>query len=223
MRRAQTATRARAHGIRAERYARDGNARKAAAHYNRALWLLRFGGDGETSDGETDAGRPQCVICLDSDPPPIQSGCACRSDAGLAHVECKLTSAAAQVRHRGTRVWSECQTCGQKYTGTMRTALAEARWARARGEASEASQASQAETSAERLAAASNLAHARQSDGQYADAERIFRDVLAALRRGGETPTRRGAPAHADGREQPRDIALGARQARGALCEEAWG
>ena len=26
-----------------------------------------------------------CIICLDSDPPPIQSGCGCRGDAGLAH------------------------------------------------------------------------------------------------------------------------------------------
>ena len=25
-----------------------------------------------------------CIVCLDSDPPPIQSGCACRSDTGLA-------------------------------------------------------------------------------------------------------------------------------------------
>jgi hypothetical protein len=30
-----------------------------------------------------------CIICLDDDSPPIQSGCACRGNAGLAHVECR--------------------------------------------------------------------------------------------------------------------------------------
>jgi hypothetical protein len=29
-----------------------------------------------------------CVICLDASPPPIQSGCACRGDSGLAHIAC---------------------------------------------------------------------------------------------------------------------------------------
>ena len=40
-----------------------------------------------------------CIVCLDSDPPPIQSGCACRSDTGLAHVGCLIEKAAAQQPH----------------------------------------------------------------------------------------------------------------------------
>ena len=101
-----------------------------------------------------------CTICLDSDPPPIQSGCACRSDSGLAHLECLVEKAVVQQAHRGDKVWWECQTCGQDFTGAMRTGLAEAWWSRVRGEAEE---------SAERLGAAHNLADCRCEDGQYAE------------------------------------------------------
>ena len=115
-----------------------------------------------------------CIVCLDSDPPPIQSGCACRSDTGLAHVGCLIEKAVAQQPHRGNAVWWKCQTCGQHFTGAMRTGLAEAWWSRVCDEAEE---------SEERLAAASNLADARGSDGQYAEAERIHREVLGVERR----------------------------------------
>ena len=47
-----------------------------------------------------------CIVCLDSDPPPIQSGCACRSDTGLAHVGCLIEKAVVQQPHRGNKVWS---------------------------------------------------------------------------------------------------------------------
>ena len=56
----------------------------------------------------------------------------------------------------------------------MKTGLAEAWWSRVCDEAEE---------SDERLAAASNLALARDSDGQYAEAERIQREVLDVRRR----------------------------------------
>jgi hypothetical protein len=43
-----------------------------------------------------------CTICLDvGDPPPIQSGCACRGDAGLAHVG---SLGSAWLSGRGSRV-----------------------------------------------------------------------------------------------------------------------
>jgi hypothetical protein len=115
-----------------------------------------------------------CIVCLDSDPPPIQSGCACRSDTGLAHVGCLIEKAVAQQPHRGAAVWWECQTCGQHFTGAIRTELAEAWWSRVCDEAEE---------SAERLAAAGNLADTRRGQGQYAEAERIQWEVLGARRR----------------------------------------
>ncbi len=81
-----------------------------------------------------------CIVCLDSHPPPIQSGCACRSDAGLAHVGCLIEKAVAQQPHRGNAVWWECQTRGQQSTGEMRTGLAEAWWSRVCDEAEESAE-----------------------------------------------------------------------------------
>jgi tetratricopeptide (TPR) repeat protein len=148
-----------------------GNAHKAAAHYKRAFkYGLRFGAD-----------EPRCFICFDSDPPPIPSGCACRGDTGLAHVGCKIDSAVAQLAHRGTKVWWECQTCKQEFTGPMKTGLAEAWWERVRG---------QAEESEERLAAADNRASSLTVQGKHAEAEQIFGEVLNVKRRvlGNEHP-----------------------------------
>jgi hypothetical protein len=71
-----------------------------------------------------------------SDPPPIQSSCACRSDTGLAHVG-RLVEKAVQQSRRGNKVWWECQTCGQHFTGAMRTGLAELWWSRVHDEAEE--------------------------------------------------------------------------------------
>jgi hypothetical protein len=113
----------------------------------------------------TDAERLS-TICLDSHPPPIPSGCACRSDSGLAHVDCLIEKAVSQQAHRGTKVRWECQTCEQKFTAAMRTGLGEAWWSRVCDEAEE---------SAERLCAADNLAECRRDDGEYGKGERIER------------------------------------------------
>ena len=113
-----------------------------------------------------------CIICLDSDPPPIQSGCACRSDTGLAHLDCLIEKAVSQQAHRGN-VWWECQTCGQDFTWAMRMGLGEAWWSRV---------CVQAEESAERLCAAHNLGSCRLFDGEYAEAERIERGLLGVRR-----------------------------------------
>jgi tetratricopeptide (TPR) repeat protein len=161
------ASRADAHLTSADRYARNGNFQKATAHVERALGLLRFGGDGMNPPRA-------CIICLESDPPPIQSGCACRSDTGLAHVGCLIEKAVSQQNHRGNSVWWECQTCRQLFTGAMRTGLAEAWWSRVRYEETDNS---------ERVAAASTLAQAREGEGRYAEAERIIREVLGVSRR----------------------------------------
>ena len=161
----RSAWRAKAHVLWADQYAMRGNTPKASAHLRRAMTLLRFGGDHN---------KPCCTICLDSEPPPIQSGCACRSDTGLAHVGCLVEKAVAQQPHRGNMVWWKCQTCGQNFTGAMQTGLAEAWWARVRDEAEE---------SGDRLQAAHTLALARDRDGAYAEAERIHREVLDVQRR----------------------------------------
>ncbi len=122
----------------------------------------------------TEAPERVCIICTDSDPPPIQSGCACRSDTGLAHLGCLIEKAVAQQAHRGYKVWWECQTCGQPFTGAMLTGLGEAWWSRV---------CDGAEENKERLGAAHNLASSLRSQGHYAEAERIDREVLSV--RGG--------------------------------------
>ena len=86
-----------------------------------------------------------CIICLDTSPPPIQSGCACRGDSGLAHIACLVRAAASQQAHRGNGVWQQCQTCKQYYTGAMQTGLAEAWRSRVAGQAAESDERLEAE------------------------------------------------------------------------------
>ena len=103
-----------------------------------------------------------CIVCLDSDPPPIQSGCACRSDTGLAHVGCLIDKAVVQQPHRGNAAWWKCQTCGQQFTGAMRTELAEAWWSR---------MCDEVEESEELLLAMGNLAECSRHHGQHSETE----------------------------------------------------
>ena len=72
-----------------------------------------------------------CFICLDTSPSPIQSGCACRGAAGLAHLRCRLEATEALVEQKkSTEWWLTCQTCKQQFTGEMRNGLANAWWSR---------------------------------------------------------------------------------------------
>ena len=80
---------------------------------------------GRAQQGLRGAALPCCTICLEGgdEPLPVQCGCACRGAAGLAHVACMAQAAA----HRGVgwnTAWEGCRTCGQRYTGGMRTGLA---------------------------------------------------------------------------------------------------
>jgi hypothetical protein len=115
-----------------------------------------------------------CYVCYESQPPPIQSGCACRDEAGFVHIECMVQVAVSQVGHRGNIAWSECHTCKQKFTGAMRTGLAEACWGRVRDVVEE---------SAERLSAAYNLGQSLFGEAKYGEAERMFREVHGILMR----------------------------------------
>jgi tetratricopeptide (TPR) repeat protein len=76
-------------------------------------------------------GAGECVLCLGSEPPPMQSGCACRGEAGLAHAECRIAAALAQAAARGPQVWQACQTCRKPFSGAMFKRLALARLERA--------------------------------------------------------------------------------------------
>ena len=115
--------------------------------------------------------RASCIICLDSSPSPIQSGCACRGDGGLAHVDCLVNAAASQQAQRGGDAWSRCQTCKQEFTGAMQMGLAEA-WSRVAFQEAERK---------ERLAAEGHLARCLSQRGRYLEAEQIQRKVLKSL------------------------------------------
>jgi hypothetical protein len=116
-----------------------------------------------------------CIICLESDPPPIQSGCACRGDAGLAHVECRAEDAAYRMASRhDDEGWCLCGTCGQSFTGAMQMGLAETWWSKA-GRLPEEDHA--------RRRAAHNLANALHAHGRSSEAETIFRKKLAVEQR----------------------------------------
>ena len=64
-----------------------------------------------------------CVICYESYPLPMQSGCGCRGDNGLAHYQCVANKVPYQP-HRGEASWRSCQTCLRPFTGQMRNHLA---------------------------------------------------------------------------------------------------
>ncbi len=110
----------------------------------------------------TDAGA--CIICLDTGPPAIQSGCACRGDGGLVHVDCLVELAGSQQAHRGTAALSQCQACEQYFTvrSACRLGLV-------------VSVAGQVAESAERLQAQGNLANSLLHQGKHKQAKRVLR------------------------------------------------
>ena len=107
-----------------------------------------------------------CFICLETRPPPIQMGCACRGDAGLAHIGCLIQAAASRAAHGSNAGWWECRTCKQGFTGAIRSGLADEWWMRMRDKPAE---------NEDRLAAAGSLASSLNRQGKYTEAEQMFR------------------------------------------------
>ena len=118
---------------------------------------------------------PCCTICLDGgdEPMPIQRGCACRGDAGLAHVACLAQVAARKAGgcHAG---WGMCATCGQAYSGAMHLGLSRAAVHRLR---------TRPRHDYDRLAAESNLGNALRCAGKYNEAADVLTRVLRAMKR----------------------------------------
>ena len=69
---------------------------------------------------------PCCTICLEGGdtPLPMQRGCGCRGDAGLAHVACISQSAVHRGEGHWHPAWAVCATCGQRCTRGMQLGLA---------------------------------------------------------------------------------------------------
>jgi hypothetical protein len=118
-----------------------------------------------------------CVICLEHDPPPIRSGCACRGDAGLAHVQCRIAAAEHKYKSSGTIVaWNDCPTCCQSYRGQIAIGLAEEHFRQAQN---------RPERLEEWVLAAYLLANTLLGVGWIADAERVSRETLTKFDRMG--------------------------------------
>ena len=118
---------------------------------------------------------PCCTICLEGsdEPLPVQCGCACRGDMGLAHVACRAKLAA----HKGVgwnQAWDECPTCGQWHTGGMQMGLARELVRRTER---------RAQGDHDRLLARGNLARALCEAGECVEAEALLQDVLSVRRR----------------------------------------
>lgn len=116
-----------------------------------------------------------CEICLEISPPPLRSGCACRGDAGYAHVSCR-ERVASHKRDIVNAHWWQCATCKQPFTGDMRRGLSRALTERA--EAMRDERAMQFATMTELL---------RLIDDDPRQAERGARGLTAELRQNGGT------------------------------------
>ena len=115
-----------------------------------------------------------CFICFETSPLPIQSGCACRGAAGLAHPGCRVRAAQALVQQKGSVAWWwKCQTCEQHFTSEMRDGLANAWWSQVQLPDSD------------RLYAAANLACCLSDQGKSAEAEEMECEVHTLLKRAG--------------------------------------
>ena len=115
-----------------------------------------------------------CFICFETSPLPIQSGCACRGAAGLAHPGCRVRAAQALVQQKGSVAWWwKCQTCEQHFTREMRDGLANAWWSQVQLPDSD------------RLYAAANLACCLSDQGKSAEAEEMECEVHTLLKRAG--------------------------------------
>ena len=128
-----------------------------------------------------------CIICYASVPPPIQSGCACRSDSGLAQgkyadaerIEREVLGALRRVQ-------------GEEHPDTLSSAHNLASMLSQQGKHADAERIHREVLDVTRrvvgeehpatLSSANNLAVSLSQQGKYADAERIGREVLGVRR-----------------------------------------
>ena len=121
-----------------------------------------------------------CFICLDDrdEPKPRPLGCACRGHAGYAHPAC--VEAAALAGGTDNEWWTQCMTCKQDFTGTMRLELAWKWWTRV---CDELGTHRSRWMSSRWMGAAINLGTSLDRQGQHAEAAAMFREVHGVQQR----------------------------------------
>eukprot|EP01046_Picozoa_sp_COSAG06_P053366 COSAG06_NODE_9209_length_1958_cov_1.408822_1_plen_590_part_10 len=126
----------------------------------------------------------RCYICLSVDceehpeEPLLSTGCACcreGSSLGRAHVSCLAGAAAHQpMLWHQKKLWNECPTCKQLFTGTVHLELCRTRWELCRN---------RPEADAERVHALHFLAFALSNSGDHATARPLLEELEAVGRR----------------------------------------
>lgn len=112
-----------------------------------------------------------CYLCLEgASEGELIRGCACRGSAGFAHLACFVQSAKADATNQR---WTKCPTCKQHFTGRVQIGLAEARAAEAQTGAAMDGKA---------RAAKFDLLNAKLHAGEFAAAEALGEELLAAVR-----------------------------------------
>jgi hypothetical protein len=119
---AQRMPRALAEGVRASRYNFDPIGRSGNLMAARADCMHPQVGDFHSvrdaeigrrlQDGRRSA-RARACMCLETEPPPTQRGCACRGDVGLVHVGCLAKQAESAARSGKVASWFTCDVCNQ--------------------------------------------------------------------------------------------------------------
>ena len=128
-----------------------------------------------------------CYICLEGDRaadsaaengtedvlgvgPLHRCGCACRESAGLCHLSCAVRAARSQ-----NRLWHDCSTCKQKWSGQFALQLAQERCRQ--------STESPNNHRRERVLAALDLTQALRDNGRLAEARSLGTQMLVTMRR----------------------------------------
>jgi tetratricopeptide (TPR) repeat protein len=126
--------------------------------------------DEDTAGAGAGAGAGADAAAPEAEAGALVRGCACRGDAGFAHLRCLIKLA----RQDDDRWWS-CPTCKQDYYGQVQLGLARARWEPVRDKPAD---------DEERLAAAADLARAlQQVEGDFDQALPLLEQCLAEARR----------------------------------------
>lgn len=120
--------------------------------------------------------RPQgrCIICLESDPAPLQRGCACRGDPGLSHIQCMVNQAEYRDKNGPAaemhgKAWVMCLICNSHFTGTMKQELAHAWYERTRHLPAD---------DLRRVRPEQHLIECAYAAGNYTEAEKLARSML---------------------------------------------
>lgn len=90
-----------------------------------------IGNESHESHESQDQEQGRCTICLESDPAPLQRGCACRGEAGLSHFQCMANLADWRDKNGPATetpglAWIMCLVCKSHFTGAMKQELAHA-------------------------------------------------------------------------------------------------